>query len=214
MESEQRILIGLLSAMAFTERRDICRQTWMQDAPKYNVDIVFLIGDQSVTHSHRTCDELFLPCADDYQSLPQKTQQYMIWASSTGVRWVVKADDDTYICIPRLIERLKDESADYIGCEPGGGFVGYASGSCYVLSSRAVSIAAKAKWRRYGAEDVVMGQIMDSNGIRFHNEPLIVPWGLYPNRVPLKSNNLITTHAIRPELEQRRVFEICWRDLQ
>jgi hypothetical protein len=192
-------------------------------ARKNAVDAVFLLGVEEVTapgfHSatipERHGDELWLPCPDAYATLPQRTRWCCQWALSGDCGfdfdYILKADDDTFIHIPRLMEyadRLSVDGIDYAGAEwkPR---VGYGSGGGgYLLSKKAASIVAERMSQKTGCEDLIVGQILRAAGIKLEIEPRFIPFGsMDVTRRPTASNNLITTHGVG-----RDVFDACWRE--
>lgn len=164
------ITIVALSGLAMGLRRQMCRETWMRDICNYpTVDAVFAIGAQgTVVSSWRFDDELFLPTPDDYFKLPMRTQAAARWLiDNTAAEVMFKCDDDTYICLPRLIEAIvkwRSLGFDCIGrvyhrtsCMSGCG---------YMLSRKAVEIVANTDFQAiHRAEDVAVTKTMHHHGI-------------------------------------------------
>lgn len=209
-----KYLIGILSYEAEPEEyRQSCRDTWLKDAIAASIDYVFLIGCPKTESPWRDGDIVYLPCADSYKDLPMKSWHFFKWALALpDWQYLVKCDTDSYICIPRLLD-LDTANHEYIGCEPGGRNIGYASGACYILSRHATQVCAESRFRRRGAEDVTVGQCMSSNDIKLHKEPRIMPWGTADKR-PKLNNDMIATHGIRPIAEQLRVFKMIYDELR
>ncbi len=223
-----KILIGALQAVDHFARLVVCRETWMADAAPLGVECVFLVGagaDQRIDRPTRSGDLLLLPCPNDYGALPQRTRWFCRWAIDAGGQWdyLFKCDSDTYVSVPRLLaycERLQADPAsvrridnpsygplDYLGAEwkPG---VGYGSGGGgYLLSRRAAAVVAEKLTHATGAEDLLVGQVLRQNGIRFSSEPRFVPFGSMEQR-PKRANDLITTHKVGPD-----VFWKCHEEL-
>jgi hypothetical protein len=224
-----RLLIGALSAWKYPERRRRCLATWVRDADALGVPSVFLLGcPAAVAPEQIGPHALALPCPDEYPSLPQRTMWWCRWAVGMQERekggggerensfvshspppsfspsvppwdYLFKCDDDTYISLPRLLA-FDPAGRDYIGAEwrPG---VGYGSGGAgYFLSRRAAAIVAE-RLEAYptGAEDLLVGRVLQAAGIELSIDSRFVPFGS-PERRPRAENDLITLHAAPEEL--------------
>lgn len=200
-------IVGLLACQALTDRRKLCRDTWLPEVQSLGIDVVFLIGGH--THFERRGDELWLPCGDTYQQLPQKTTAFCRWATQeTDATHLFKADDDTFIHPSRFAAFLAavQPGQDYIGNEwkPR---ARYASGGAgYLLSRTAANIVAKMRKLR-GAEDVEVGYTMRNNGVQLRLDNRFTPFGNAQKR-PLPTNDLITTHKIPVNL-WLDTWELC-----
>lgn len=192
-----RLLIGLLTCHAHRERDVLCLDTWIPVARALGMRVVFLIGDgRKAPPTHLDGDYLRIPCQDTYQALPQKSHGFFAWAAQQpGWDFVAKGDNDSLI-IPDRLAAVEMAGADYLGCEPGGRWVGYASGAFYLLSRRAVEIAAERMTERVGAEDVCCGRAMRKAGIRLRQDQRIDPWGRNP---PTLDNEVFATHHLEAD---------------
>jgi hypothetical protein len=165
----KQVLIGILSCRHNVARQNLCRCTWLRDVPgSESVEVVFIVGDTTISQPERHEDMLFVPCADDYNSLPDKMRHFLSWAcNETPFDYIFKCDDDTYVCLPRLLA-MNIHDADYIG-RP---YSGYAQGGAgYWLSRRSATIAAEAlKDSPNGWEDQLIGRALSKAGIRLRPE--------------------------------------------
>lgn|GEM_PF-425965 len=189
-----RILIGVLSCQAYSERRQRCLRSWIHEALDAGIDVVFLLGG-SKTAAKREGLNLLLPCPDDYDSLPMKVGLFLEWASKHAeFEYIFKCDDDTYLRPDRLLA-FDCQGKDYIGAEWSPG-VEYASGGAgYWVSRKSVAVLAPVL-RRYttGAEDVLVGQILANAGIHLKKTDRFIPFGNEQLR-PQSGNAIITSHA-------------------
>lgn len=196
------IVVGLLSCQATGPRRELCRSTWVPALQALGFDVVFLIGGHDKVE--RRGDELWLPVADSYRELPQKTIAFCKWATQeTDATHLFKADDDTLIHPERFADFFATlpTNREYVGAEwrPR---TRYASGGAgYTLSRRAAELVTGMHKLR-GAEDVEVGRFVQSKGVLFWIDRRFIPFGNEQKR-PLPSNDLITAHKISEEL---------WRD--
>ena len=182
-----RVIVGILSANHFEARRAAVRATW---ASAGGFERVFLLGGASSTYV--SGDVLHCSVPDDYPSLPQKTRCFCQWAlHHYDFDYLFKCDDDTYVHVERLIRwRLR---SDYIGHDLGG----FASGGAgYYLSRRAAELVANQLTMTEGPEDVLVGEVMASAGVRLEATDRLHPW---KNDWPRADNNLITAHYCTPE---------------
>jgi hypothetical protein len=106
-------VVMLLSCQAMNDRREACRETFLQHGIPDGMRVVFLVGRPGQEPA-LSGDILYLDCPDTYLGLPQKT-----WAGIREVMarwdpsWVLKADDDTLCNLPRIKNYLR--SRDYMG---------------------------------------------------------------------------------------------------
>lgn len=192
----RKIVIGVLSAEGYHERRQACLDSWADSKLDQTVEIVFLVGDTRRNHPVREGSILYCPCPDDYASLPQKTRWFCLWAlDSFDFDFLFKCDDDTYVCVDRLKELTDEvnrdgESPDYLGHDMGG----YASGGAGYLLSRIAALSVVGRLlEATGAEDVLVGAVLKQAGIELTSESRFHPWN---DLAPTVDNELVTTHYI------------------
>lgn len=210
------ILIAIESCHAHRPQNQLIRNTWLSGR---TVPYRFFLGQGP---GEPKGDEVFLPCGDDYASLPFKTQEIMRWALSEGYDFVFKCDTDTYVCVPRLLVS-GFEPHDYVGCfatcksciptdsghcqcssETGQRFYSYASGGAgYWLSARAMRVVAEAPFildplvperdePSTRGEDLQVGWALGRQGILCYRDPRFSLW--WPG--PRRNNNVITLHDV------------------
>ena len=191
-----RIIIGALSGWAYPERRQRCLSTWLADAEALAIRAVFLLGCPTLKAPEQMGPHtLCLPCPDDYPSLPQRTLHFCRWAlQQSDWDYLFKADDDTYVSIPRLLA-YDQAGRDYIGSEwkPGAGYA--SGGSGYFLSRKAAGIVAEKLTVPTGAEDMEVGKVLRAAGVCFSiDQSRFRTWGDEHNR-PAADNNANTLHG-------------------
>jgi len=197
-----RILIGALSGAQYAARRDACRKTWLAGIDACDdVRCVFLRGNPAVSKPELRGDELWLPCPDDYASLPQKTRGFCRWAlENAEFEYLFKCDDDTYVCLDRLLQI--PTGLDYCGWRLGKR--NYASGGAgYLLSRPAAEIVARDVVEETGPEDRFVGQHLRRAGIPLVHDHRFQPFWKR-SVAPRSDNDLITTHHCG-HLRMRRV---------
>jgi len=218
------ILLTSGSAPEYVLRRTAQRDAFLPQATDAGIPWLHVLADPSLSqHSLSYClddDEriLHVACPDVYRCLPMRTrlmlQALPLLTQAYGdFTHVFKADDDTYIHIPRLLA-YDPGPHDYIGAEWTAG-CGYGSGGAgYILSRKAAAIVADRLTDRTGAEDLLVGHHLRTAGIPLHVEPRLIPFSLdahdQPNlrRVPHPDNDLITGHHLGPA-PLLRVHQAC-----
>ena len=111
-------------------------------------------------------DEVFLDVKDDYASLPYKTRAMCRWALDNGYTHLLKADDDTYVYVDRIL-KSGFEKWPWIGRYNGGMFV--AGGPAYWLNKEAMEIVASSSINRdEWAEDIWVAKRLNLAGIHPH----------------------------------------------
>ena len=113
--------------------------------------MVFLIGDPALKMPRRDGPLLYLPCPDDYHSLPQKTRWFCLWAlAHTDCRQFFKVDDDTYVRVDRLLAALAagQWSEPIVGCKDGNGDH-FHGGAGYLLHARCGTVDCGPPDRRH-----------------------------------------------------------------
>jgi hypothetical protein len=206
----KRVVVGILSANGFENRRESCRRTWVADlAREPNAAYAFMVGGCALPAAILREDTLHLACADDYASLPQKTRSMIQWAIDTfEFDYLFKCDDDTYVSASRLMG-LDLLGRDYVGAYCSG----YAQGGAgYFLSRRAAELVAGGlSAYQTGPEDLLVGRILKNHGIKLSSD-----WrfrrGCRPDERPRPGNMIITAHECRSEEMddiQRDAFSIA-----
>jgi len=189
------LIVGILSASGYDARRNECRATWMS-APydRQRVLCLFLVGDPNIPAPVWGGDTLWLPCPDDYPSLPQKTRAFCRWALNTfDFGHLFKCDDDTYAVLDRMLKYDHDGSA-YTGRDIGG----YASGGAgYYLTPQAARIVADQMTAATGAEDLLVGQHLARADIKLVADARFGSWYVKDEQ-PRQGNELITAHPCAP----------------
>ena len=191
-----RIIIGALSGWKYHERRARCLTTWMADGEQVAIRSVFLLGcptlvEPELTGPHYLC----LPCPDDYPSLPLRTWNFCRWAmGQPDWDYLLKCDDDSFVCIPRLVV-YDCQERPYIGAEWKKG-VDYGSGGAgYLIDRKAAAIVAEQSAPGPGAEDVWVGNVLRAAGVRLSIDEKFIPFGSMIHR-PAVGNSFITLHGV------------------
>jgi hypothetical protein len=197
-----RYLIGIFSAFSYEHRRNICRKTWIKK--HLDIDLIFIIGNPTIYIPKRNNDILILPCSDKYYRLPQKIKGFCQWAlENKNWDYLFKADDDTFIVLDRLINYIP--IGDYIGCEPGGQWKGYASGGAgYILSHKSAKIISEKFNYTKGAEDFLVGKTLYEHGIKFIQDNKFHPYIHNELDYPNNDNDIISCHIGNNEQLQRQ----------
>jgi Galactosyltransferase len=192
-----RLLIGIVSCQRYGDRRESCRRSWMQSVVRHPwVQALFVVGSAGASVPYQGGDTLFVPCADDYDHLPQKTLWLVQWATEHGFDFLFKCDDDTYVHVDRLATALRDEPVmDFRGYEVVPGLA--AGGAGYLLSSQSLSHLLSVPGRRsaVGAEDVLVSQWLAAAGIKIEHDQRFWSWA---SKVPTVWNSQITAHYVQP----------------
>lgn len=191
-----RILVGVCSCVPAKERREAVRETWMKDGAE-GVECLFFLGGAEPPAGEP--DVVRLNAEDDYAHLPEKVFAFFRWAlENRDFDFLFKCDDDTLLDLDRLAalpdpeyDLLGDESVTHRGAPSGG--------AGYLLSRATVEklVAARERFPRTGAEDVIVGEAVRALGgkmkadarLRFGNSPF-----------PLAENDLVSAHWCSPEM--------------
>jgi hypothetical protein len=191
------LLIGVVSCTKYSTRREGCRTGWMQTTATHpEVTVRFVVGSEDVDSPTLGGDTLYVPCKDDYEHLPQKTYWLAFWAAANTYDFLFKCDDDTFVCVDRLLTLLRDEAfSEYRGYEVCPGVA--SGGGGYLLAPRSIALIADAESMRIatGAEDVLVSQCLGENRIKVLHDKRFWPWA---NRVPNVWNGQVTAHYVQP----------------
>ena len=219
-EKDLFLLIFIMSSPGRTvslERRNVIRGTWARDLERINSKswrYVFLLGNSNRSEINSDIksearfynDIMLLNFRDSYDNLVIKVLSGLRWALMHGnARYILKADDDVYVRIPRLISWLNkhggykfygghifnsrghvrrfntSETMNLVAedCYPKQHYPSYAAGPIYVLSSDAIPFLFRKmhKWKVFPVEDAYLGILAETVGIK----PVIIPGFLYFN---------------------------------
>jgi Galactosyltransferase len=133
-----KTLVLILSCEHYADRRDACRETWLQERhcqSAADVRCVFVVGRPGRSAS-LAGDTLYVDTPDSYQDLSLKTHAAIREALTRwDFQWLFKCDDDTLVNLPRLAAYPRDCwprcPVDYIGRKVnlhGNGNGGYGKG--------------------------------------------------------------------------------------
>lgn len=209
-----RILIGALTGRNHGRRRDACRASWFADVRRYdNLDAVFLVGGgDAIKQPTRIDDLLMLPCPDEYDTLPQRTNWFCRWAlARDDWDYLFKCDDDTFVAVDRLANF--QPAGEYVGAEWQDG-VRYGSGGAgYLISRRCVELVAEHMHDQpgpeeksgfppfpnaLGSEDLIVGDVLTRYGIKLVIDRRFIPYHDQAEP-PAEWNDTITTHGLPPD---------------
>lgn len=189
MRRTVKTVIGVLSGQHYDQRRSACMATWAKNLAGYGdlVDLVFLVGGSKHFIPQRVGNILYLPCPDDYASLPQKTRHFCLWAlENYEFEYLLKCDDDTYVHLDRLLAYPSGYA--YVGHN----LNSFASGGAGYLLNRTATVQVVANMlESVGCEDVLVGQALSRARIPLLHDPNFHPWN---SKAPAPNNTLITGH--------------------
>jgi hypothetical protein len=194
-ETTRRMIIGVLTAAKHEARRAAVRNTWGRDAAAHlECDLVFLIGDPTLDRARREGDVLYLPCPDDYDSLPQKTRKFCIWAlEQPDWQYLFKCDDDTYVHVERLLAVREWPTAIVGGKHTDDGH--FHGGAGYTINRPAAQAIAEHLTAAKGLEDWKARDAIHRAGLRFSLDHRLC-WD--KSRMPTRLNGSITCHYASP----------------
>lgn len=189
------LFIMILTSPKGTERRDAIRNTWLKNA-KSDFIAKFIIGgktlnkaDQQLVESENQIyqDIIVIPhLKDGYYELSNKVLQGFRWIDENiDCSFVMKADDDSFVMIDKIVSELKEfpeteASHLYWGFFRGNAnvkrkgkwaehkwvlcdhYLPYANGGGYLLSAKLINFIAR-NWDLlllYNSEDVSVGKYM------------------------------------------------------
>lgn len=189
-----RVIIGVLTAAGYETRRHAVRTTWGRDVlSRDDCEMLFLIGDPFAAAPRLEGDTLFLPCPDDYDSLPQKTRWFCKWAlERTDWHYLFKCDDDTYVHIGRLLEQQWD--APVVGGQHTDEYH-FHGGAGYVISRAAANAISEFLCAKVGLEDWEAMDAIHHAGLSFILDYRLC-WSL--DQIPHPTNDIITSHYVSP----------------
>ncbi len=189
----QKILIAICSSHVHAARRAAVRETWLRRLP-VSMQGVFFFGIGPKVSEPAT---VALPVDDSYQALPAKVQAFFRYAeASLDFDYLFKCDDDTYLCAERLDE-LVDPACDLIGSQDCARHNCAYGGAGYLLTRKAVRLAAEAPTPRPGNEDVWVSCLLRNAGVKPHFTPRLFGGR---RQFPRPDNDLVTAHHCSPAL--------------
>lgn len=182
------------------DRMEAVEQTWARWSTSTGTDVVFLLANPELTQPVRNGNRLWLPCPDDYESLPQRTRWFCQWArDNTDTQHVFKCDDDTYLHVPRLVEAAATKRWNAVDCVARRNKIDrfcFHGGAGYLLTRRAVAAVATHLTDLQGEEDYAVGRVLRQCGMNVLNEGRLNFWRQHGS--PSRNNRLITTHYVSP----------------
>lgn len=209
-EKDLFLLVFVISGSgrtSFQDRRNVIRSTWLMNDAKNSSWLkwkhVFLLGnsnngDQIYSDIEREArfhnDILILNFTDSYDNLVIKVLSGFRWAFMQGrTRYILKADDDVFVRIPRLIAWLDEYgSSKFYGgyvyrngkavrrfnssdqdnllstdCYSKERFPPYSAGPFYVVSLDAIPplFQGMQEWKVFPVEDAFMGLLAHTSNI-------------------------------------------------
>ena len=174
------------------------RDTWLQDVKQFSSHVDYKLFYGEGGNRAPLDDEVFLQVPDDYAHLPHKTIAICKYAKEHGYDMLVKADDDSFVWVDRLVHEALSLMSDYAGHLNGKVCTG---GPGYWLTKRAFTIIAdKASANNHWAEDVTVSKALFNNNIQGENlenhySGRSDHW-FDINQVP---DNAVCIHALKPE---------------
>jgi hypothetical protein len=201
--TDKKIIIGALSGWQFPHRRERVRKTFLPDVRRYGHEYLFLMGsgaeirDPVVEH-----DILVLPVPNHYDALPMRTRAFCRWAlENREFDWLLKCDDDSFLCVPRLHQFVQSASGDYLGLEYHPAPFWHSGGAGYLISRKAAQILADKMIDRSGPEDLLAGLYLNQHNIptTYMQQTKNQVFGNGVRRFPTKENDLIVAHAAHVE---------------
>ena len=114
---EPRVLLLITSCQAFADKCEAVRRTWLLDLPALKgCSALFVVGRPGQPTAVEG-DILFVDAEDTYQALPLKVIRAMGWVHAhLDPDFVFKCDDDSFVCLPRLMASSFREH-DYYGLD-------------------------------------------------------------------------------------------------
>ena len=150
-------------------------------------------------------DEVVLRVPDGLVHVAYKARAAWRWALEHGYDYVFHCFSDTYVDVEKLMHSRFEEH-DFIGmtydtnrCPQGG--------AGYWISKRSMEFLATAHVD-FWADDGWAGWTLPKAGIHLHND---LRYGQYPDAVPAKDNDIISTHmGQHPYKRMRDIYSGTW----
>lgn len=189
-------------------RVNTSRETWLKELPD-GVDYKFFYGTKlrdlkpnqrtpdKVTLRPALSDEVYLDCGDGYRDNPEKMKAICRYALAQGYDFILRIDDDTFICPRRLL--AADWAHDYAGSATEGTH----PGACVFLSRRMMEFVVSDAISSY-ADDTWMGKVARDHQIPMTHIPQIYNPGGMKYRVDATMDlaDYSAFHSCSPEVMQ------------
>lgn len=161
----ERTLIAVVSCHARPIPRELLRSTWVPRVPQ-GIDLRFFLGTKPLETGGFVAqnDEVFLPCDDSYNGLPEKVQRIFRWALEQGYDYCMKLDEDVCLLPEQWAKGFL--RVDFSG-RPNMSQPGYLCpwGFAYVLSKRSMGIVCKASLPRDNNDEQWVAQTLAPYGV-------------------------------------------------
>ena len=215
--------IAILSAAKNRRKRDACRDTWLHDLPP-GITATFMVLSSSDEHivedvyreSTVHQDIHFVRAAEGYYQIPHSTMS-AIAGASTRAAYLLKCDDDTFVRVDKILQRLRQPSnprfwlwgtitrdggparggkwgmtkAEY----PADSYPPFPHGPGYIISTALASWMASHPLKTFiKLEDVAVGVWVDS--ARRAGLPVVIEDGHFPVEC---SNRGFIAHYVSPK---------------
>jgi len=193
-----KLLIAIKSCNANADRRQACRETWLQALK--NVEYKFFIGQPE----GKETDAIYLDCGDSYESLPEKTRSLIRHAYDRNFDFVYVCDDDTWTDCGKLLKTDFDQH-DYVGfARPD-----YVHGGAYWLSRKSMEIIVKDRDPfATTREDLYVGKTLTSHGIAKKHDVKYIP--VIGRGEPNRRNEFISLHGLSPVAMRAFQLRYIW----
>lgn len=199
--ADRTVFIAIPSGpgVVYRDRREAIRRTWARHVDPAVTVRFFLKAGEAVDNE---TDVVSLPLNDTYRGLTHKTVAMLSWAVTQfpTTRFILKADDDTYVAVSNLLAALRATNASFLGrvvngsspdrnprsrwyvsseAFPNATYPAYAVGGSYVLTrDAALQIVREARRdppaRWLPIEDAQVGIWAERAGIIPHDEGMRV----------------------------------------
>jgi hypothetical protein len=192
--------IAIKSCHKHAERRQAQLDTFL----KYgDADFFFVTGNPIPGNGGPVImDSLACDVSDAFVDIAPKVLAAVEYSLDSNVTNLVVADDDTYLCWPRMLAS-GFQKFDYLGFVRNYSECPYMQGSCFCLSERAMErIMKNSFYLRNGVpDDVAVGRALYGEVPLTHEHRFSVgaPYPA-PRMWPAKVNDIIAAHKLLPAL--------------
>jgi hypothetical protein len=196
----------------YAERRNWCRWTWLQDAPFISgLKWHFYGGGRAAFEAPDDANNTLRVPAPDGKNTCSNRHRWMCRAAIGEPLWtrLVKADDDSYVSLPRLMAHPMPGDFGGMVIPSDGVRGGYPSGALVWYSRKAANIIANELPGGHYADDQEIGKLLKAHGIEPVHEPLIHSWLSWELNTPIPEphNDILATHAVRTWDDFRKVHQ-------